>query len=755
MSIPPDSQEISDLLERLIRKLDRGSSPDNKWPDSNGEYWGLCPFHTDVHPGSFSVSVKGYHCFACGEKGGLRKLVRKLYVDEPNLLQTHQSTGLTLEAYSQAKLLLIEFLQGLGIRERKSNGVPCLVIPYFDQHGQEIAVRYRFAMNGNQRFRWKKGNQTIPYGLWKLDEELHGCTVAGGDKPFIFLVEGESDTQTLWLHNIPALGIPGATTWKTAWGQFSKGARVYVWQEPDDAGAEFVKRIAATLPEALIVSPPPGRKDISDCHVRGDNIPELIQSLIQTARPYRELEDKQLEAQAKQAFLEAQPLLNGNILDQVVAYCRTAGLVGEEEMIRLLYLIVTSRLLEQPISIAVKGPSSGGKSFIVQIVLDMFPTSAFYKLTGMSEKALAYSKEPLKHRMLVIIEAAGLNSEFASYLLRTLLSEGYIRYEYVEKTSAGLTPRLIEREGPTGVVLTTTAISLHPENETRLISSTVRDDPEQTRGIMRSLAAKANGKSSTQLDPAPWHALQRWLELAGVKQVSIPYAETLADMTSPAAVRIRRDFGTILNLIRAHAILNQSKRNLDQDGRIIATIEDYRVIYTLVGNLISEGVDRSVSRIVRETVEAVRSLLANANDVASVNQVELASFLKLDTGTVSRRVKQALNLGHLVNLEGKRGRPYKLQLGTKISKDRSVLPTPEDLENNIVVILPISTATVQPLRPVTFPGHSRPNLVEYSHPDISRPCFACHEIAWRERPVKAGGGFYCSVCHPYLGISND
>ena len=51
----------------------------------------------------------------------------------------------------------------------------------------------------------------------------------------------------------------------------------------------------------------------------------------------------------------------------------------------------------------------------------------------MSEHALAYSHEPLVHRFLILYEAAGLESDFASYLLRSLLSEGCIKYETVEK----------------------------------------------------------------------------------------------------------------------------------------------------------------------------------------------------------------------------------------------------------------------------------------------------------------------------------
>ena len=110
------------------------------------------------------------------------------------------------------------------------------------------------------------------------------------------------------------------------------------------------------------------------------------------------------------------------------------GVVGEVRLAKLLYLAVTSRLLDRPVSVAVKGPSSGGKSFIVEFVLRFFPPEAFHALTAMSERALAYSTEPLRHRHLVIYEAAGMAGDFATYLIRSLLSEGRLRYETVEKT---------------------------------------------------------------------------------------------------------------------------------------------------------------------------------------------------------------------------------------------------------------------------------------------------------------------------------
>ena len=68
-------------LDAILPKLDRGDAPESKWPDNDGEYWALCPFHADRKAGNFSVSERGYTCFACGAAGGLKKLAEHLGVD--------------------------------------------------------------------------------------------------------------------------------------------------------------------------------------------------------------------------------------------------------------------------------------------------------------------------------------------------------------------------------------------------------------------------------------------------------------------------------------------------------------------------------------------------------------------------------------------------------------------------------------------------------------------------------------------------
>ena len=86
------------------------------------------------------------------------------------------------------------------------------------------------------------------------------------------------------------------------------------------------------------------------------------------SRPKANAEER-TEAWEKCRGLAGKP----NILDEFASDLSRIGVVGERRAAKLLYLAVTSRLLDRPVSVAVKGPSSGGKSFVVELTLKFFP----------------------------------------------------------------------------------------------------------------------------------------------------------------------------------------------------------------------------------------------------------------------------------------------------------------------------------------------------------------------------------------------
>jgi hypothetical protein len=609
-----------------------------------------------------------------------------------NTATPQQTRCCTLATYAAAKKLPAKFLRELGLADVSYLGSPALKFPYLDASGEEAAARFRIALDGTDKFRWRKGDKPLLYGLNRVRDAVDAITI----------VEGESDCHTLWQARFLAVGLPGAGNWNEERDAtlFDNYTTIYVVIEADKGGEQVLRWLAKSkIRKRVKLVQLDGFKDASSLYLDDPSrFAERWNTALAVAVPWIEQASIDAEAARKAALQACKELARcPDILSEVVKAVQATGLVGEERAVKLIYLALTSRLLTRIVSVAVKGPSSGGKSFLVEIVLRLFPPEAFYVLTAMSEHALAYGEEPLARRIMVLFEAAGLTGDFGTYLVRSLLSEGRICYETVEKTKDGLKSRRIEREGPTGLITTTTATHLHPENETRLLSLTITDTPAQTKAVMLA-QAKRQGRTD-DCDLAPWHALQQFLELAP-RQIVIPFATQLAELIPAVAVRLRRDFPTMLALIEAHALLHQLSRQQTAKGEIVATLVDYSVARELVTDLISDGVGATVSETVKKTVGAV-GRLANGDSSNGVPLTKLAQELALDKSAISRRAKDAIGRGYLRNLEDNKGRPARLVIGDPLPDDVELLPAVEKLRSKCCSIAPMQEGVETSPSPLT------------------------------------------------------
>ena len=595
-------------------------------------------------------------------------------------VQPSPPAGITLTAYAEAKRVPGAFLGKMfGLDDYTYRGVSKVRMPYYLRDGSTGPMRYRLCLekgDHDERFRWEKGSHPRLYGLWLVDPWQKAGVRS------VVLVEGESDVHTLVHAGIPALGIPGANNWRDVWApEFDGFEHIYIVEEPDTAGQKLAQTLAASpLADRLSIMSLDKHKDVSELWLSDPNrrrFKQRIEKARKAAVPAARIQQRERERRNKAAWKKCCRLArHQNILRAFLRDLKALSVVGEDRAASLVFLQLVSRLLPRPVSAVLKGPSAAGKSWIAENVLRFFPDSAFYRLSGMSERFLVYDPEPFAHRIIYIAEAAGMEGDIASYLVRTLLSEGRLIWGTVDKVGDGeLAGRRIEKEGPTGALITTTRVKVHPENETRLLSIPVNDTPEQTRNVFR---ARANGHA-----PEPnfslWHALSDWLE-DGERRVEIPFAQALAEMIPPVAVRLRRDFGMLLVLIQAHALLHRATRKLDGEGRIIAELADYAAIWDLVGDLMSEGVGSTVSPTVKETVAAVQELERVAGLPGRFIMVtEVAKQLQIDKGSASRRVRAAISAGYLRNAEIHRGRPKQLSLGEPLPVEVEILPAPERL----------------------------------------------------------------------------
>jgi hypothetical protein len=581
--------------------------------------------------------------------------------------------GLTLEQLSAATGIAAEALEDNGLRDDRHLGFDAVRVSYLAEDGEtELAARYLTGVEPilADRARWSADAEPVLYGLPAL-----GAARAEGA---VVVTTGELDAIALALQGIPALGLPCPEVWDEDWlDHFEDIGRIDVVVARDRSGGPTLPswlREPALRERVHLVAIP--RASVVELHRSDtDGFAQAWASAAADATPWR-------VAFAEHCWSRCPDIAQASdVLALLDRDLKGRGFAGDTGIPRLLYLDITSRVLPKPASTVVKGDAAAGKNHTLEAALEYFPPSAYMVRTDMSDKALYYSKESFKHRTIVLFEAQRLKAGKLAELIRTLLSEGRLVYEFTDFEAK--TTRTIDKEGPTNLMSTTTLVSLDPEVETRIWCPTVSDDPEQTRAIMLAHAEEDERTDPLRLD-ASWHAFQEAIA-ASPCQVSIPYARPLAELVDPAAVRMRRDFLALLTRIRSHAIVHQRTRSRDERGRIVADLTDYAAVYRLVAHLLTEVVQRAVPETVRETVDAVWSLAQQGRSGEGITVNELAEELGLHRSSVWRRVKEALSLGYLEDVSGdRRGRLMRVTTGTPMPEDRQLLPPPEKLEKALV-----------------------------------------------------------------------
>jgi hypothetical protein len=606
-----------------------------------------------------------------GGRGPLGTGIRLVYSNTSNT-SASSTTGCTLAQYAEAKHLPVAFLEGLGLADMSYLGRPAVRIPYLAPDGSEAAVQFRLAFEKgvDDRFRWKSGSKPTLYGLRRLHER----------RPTrIALVEGTSDCQTLWLHELDALGLPSASTWRTEWDQFLVGLEtIDVVIEPDRGGEAVETWLdSVSFRDRVRLVRLDGAKDPSELYLQD---PETFlvrwNTALTSASQWSERERTRRSTAAAADFLKAESLLRDpHLFDRIADAIRRSGYAGDPRPALIAYVAVTSRILERPVNAAFVALSGAGKNRAVDAGLALHPADAVYVLRAGSARALVYSDESFEHRVVLVSEADSIPEDGpAASAVRSLAADAVMSYDVVEKNAITnrFEVRHIVKPGPTGLITTSTK-SLPTQMATRVLEVSLPDDPVQTREVMRQHARTVRSQRWTDpVDLECFHAFQRWIVHAGEHQVEIPFAERLAELVPADAVRMRRDFRQLLTMIEAIAVMHQVQRTQSANGWILANADDYRLARHLLEAVFDTLAQDAVTPAVRETVLAVE-----ANE--EVSEKELADRLKVAKSTVSYRVKRALAGGWLANHESRKGYPARLARGVPLPDVRSALPTIEEV----------------------------------------------------------------------------
>lgn len=216
-----------------------------------GGYLAYCPVHEFPPAGHrpslyLGVGDDGHAFVKCRSRDcGTAPILRALGLQARDLYL--EPTVPTVQDLATAKGLPVEFLAALGLHDTDLG----VAIPYRVDGGTTLFERTRVRIskaldaNGKElpRVLQPRSQPLMAYGLDRIPS---------ADNERLFVVEGESDCWTLWFHGLPALGVPGASsTYVLNWGTLNRYAsgpgHIYLVQENDAAGAEFVRRAAERI----------------------------------------------------------------------------------------------------------------------------------------------------------------------------------------------------------------------------------------------------------------------------------------------------------------------------------------------------------------------------------------------------------------------------------------------------------------------------------------------------------------------------
>lgn len=357
------------------------------------------------------------------------------------------------------------------------------------------------------------------------------------------------------------------------------------------------------------------------------------------------------------------------LLDRLVTDLAGLGVVGEATNLMTCYLATISRKAERPLGVLVQSSSAGGKSTLVDAVCSLVPPEDLVSLSSMTAQALYYlGSRGLAHKVLSVAEEQGTSR--ASYALKLLLSEGRLTIASTgkDRASGRLVTRSYETPGPLALLMTSTATTIDPELENRLVVLGVNEDVAQTEAIIAAqrrgatvegmLARRARGDTRRR------HAnVQRLLE-----PLPIVIPDLATDFPS-SATRHRRDHAKMLSLVAAVTLLHQFQRERrtvtasgDDATFLVATAQDVEFGVDLARRVLARGTDSLAPQTAR-LLEAVRGRAGAVSRRAGVEPTdvdvtrrEMRELLGWSDAQVRAATDRLVALEYLVVAGGGRGR---------------------------------------------------------------------------------------------------
>ena len=394
-------------------------------------------------------------------------------------------------------------------------------------------------------------------------------------------------------------------------------------------------------------------------------------------------------------------LLNTGLIDELLNDISKLGYVRENKNKLLLYLIMTSRLLDNPLHSIIISRSGAGKSQLVDIVETLCPPEELESVSDLSAQALYYfGVDDLKNKFIVIGEKEG--SRDSDYPLRELISKKSITkaIPVKDQVTGQIKTVTIKVNGPIALVETTTNGELNPENLNRCFVVAIDESEEQTRlihnnqRIKYTLEGHLSKKELNKIMEKHIYA-QRMLRKVNVFN---PYAPLL---TFPSSrLQTRRDNEKLLKLINVIAFLHQYQRKVKKvklDNNevleyIECNIDDYIIAYDLLKDGLLDNTLDDLPRPARELLDIIKKFVDDkktrneiSGDKVLFERKDIREYSSWSFAQVRNNIRILKEYEYLIEIKSKNGLAHQYKLSSSYSDldFLNTILTPGQLEDKI------------------------------------------------------------------------
>jgi len=376
--------------------------------------------------------------------------------------------------------------------------------------------------------------------------------------------------------------------------------------------------------------------------------PEMPQRPTLTAEQRKEAED----------FLKSK-----NLMQQTNELIGKSGMIGEESNRLLMYLIFTSRKLNQPLHIVSLGASGTGKTHLQEKIGELIPEEDKIEITVLSENAFYYfGQRELKNKLILIEDLDGAESSL--YPLRELQSKKRISKTIAHKNTKGETRTIhLVVEGPVSVSGCTTQEQIYEDNANRSFLIYLDESKEQDKKIMEYQRKSSAGKVNGEEEQAAQELMKNCQRILEPIKIINPFAELLN--IPEAVLKPRRTNNHYLQFIEVVTYYHQFQREQkadEQTGEIYieTTLEDVAEANRLLKEILLRKSDE-LTGACRNYLESIKSYLEQEGKKQFTNR-EIRKALKVNQSNQKRYNLSLTNNYYIKKVKGKTGTAYQYEI---------------------------------------------------------------------------------------------